>query len=348
MASSELLEEIVSLIKKKGPITFREFMELCLYHPRYGYYSGKRVGKEGDFYTSVSLGPLFGRVLAKQIKEMLDHLGSRRVVEVGAGWGDLARDIVSVLDGVEYVAVERMEENKVEGCIRWLTSLKDLEPFEGVIISNELFDALPVHVVEVRGGEIQEVFVDWDGGFKEVLGKPSSPDLEEYFRELGVELPEGFRTEVNLDAIGLLKAMSEKLLKGYVITIDYGYPSQELYRGYRSRGTLLCYYRHRAFDNPYVNIGEQDMTTHVNFSALMLWGERFGLKTLLFTDQLHFLLSLGIVEEAKTLQERLKAKSLIMPGGMGEIFKVLIQGKDVIPRNLLGSKFLPSWGISLV
>jgi len=352
---------IAARILKEGPITFREFMEIALYHPQVGYYAtaSHRIGKEGDFFTSSSLGPLFGRVLARQLVQMLEILGRGVLVEMGAGQGYLARDILEELErqGVKatYIIVEKSEAmRETQGellasfSVEWVEGLEELEPVEGVFFSNELVDAFPVHMVEMTEEGLKEVLVDWRAGeFQEVLAPPTTPRLKEYFRELGVNLPPGFRTEVNLDAMDWLKQVASKLKRGFLITIDYGYPSQELYQDYRRRGTLMAYYRHQAEENPYVRVGEQDLTAHVNFSALAHWGRKGGLEVLGFLPQSHFLLGLGILDllsqDEEGEKERLVAKALLLPGGMGETFKVLIQGKRVSPcPPLLGLSMAPS------
>ncbi len=350
---------IAARILREGPITFRDFMEMALYHPQVGYYatSGGRIGKKGDFFTSSSLGPLFGRVLARQLMEMVDILGGGVLVEMGAGQGHLARDVLeeTARQGrrVSYVVVEKspaMRELQgviLEGfSVEWVESLEELKPLDGVFFSNELVDAFPVHMVEMTEDGLMEVLVDWRaGGFREVLAPPTTPRLEEYFQELGVELPPGFRTEVNLDALDWLSLVASRLKRGFLITIDYGFPSQELYQDYRRRGTLMAYYRHGTCEDPYVRVGEQDLTAHVNFSALAHWGEKEGFKVLGFLPQAHFLLGLGILdllsEEEGREGERLAAKALLLPGGMGETFKVLIQAKGVEPSGLLGLSMAP-------
>ncbi len=350
---------IVARILREGPITFRDFMDMALYHPQVGYYvtTSHRIGRRGDYFTSSSLGPLFGRVLARQLSQMLEILGGGALVEMGGGQGHLARDILEELagQGVEarYIIVEKSPAmRKVQGeylasfhHVEWLEDLEDLEPLEGVFFSNELVDAFPVHMVEMTEDGLMEVLVDWRAGeFREVLAPPTAPRLEEYFMELGVELPPGFRTEVNLEALDWLTIVASRLRRGFLITIDYGYPSLELYQDYRSKGTLMAYYRHQAEESPYVRVGEQDLTSHVNFSALAHWGEKWGLKVLGFLPQGHFLLGLGILDQLSQEEEgeveRLAAKALLLPGGMGDTFKVLIQGKGVSPCPSL-------WGLSM-
>jgi len=355
---------IAARILRDGPITFREFMEMALYHPQVGYYatSGERIGRKGDYFTSSSLGPLFGRALARQFVEMLDILGGGVLVEMGAGQGHLARDVLEELarqgKEVRYIIVERSPAMRAVqgrnlggfcGSVEWVEDLGCLDSLEGVFFSNELVDAFPVHMVEMTQDGLREVLVDWRAGeFLEVLAPPTTPRLEEYFRELGVKLPPGFRTEVNLDALDWLAGVASRLSKGFVITIDYGFPSHELYQDYRRRGTLLAYYRHQVCEDIYARVGEQDLTAHVNFSALAHWGKKEGLEVLGFLPQAHFLLGLGILdflsEDEGGQLERLAAKALLLPGGMGETFKVLIQAKGVRPSGLLGLSMAPERG----
>jgi len=352
---------IAATILHKGPITFRDFMELALYHPQVGYYAtGKgSMGKEGDYYTSSSLGPLFGRVLAHQLVQMLGVLGGGVLVEMGGGLGHLAKDVLEELKGLDrdvpYFIVEKslafrdVQRERLQGFhVKWVDSLEDLDPLEGAFFSNELVDAFPVHMVEMTEEGLKEVLVDWRAGkFREILAPPTTPKLKEYFRELGVELPPGFRTEVNLDALGWLQVLSSRLNRGFVITIDYGYPNCELYQDYRKRGTLMAYYRHQTEEDPYIRVGEQDLTSHVNFSALAHWGRKWGLDATGFTDQTHFLLGLGILDllseggGAPEFKGRLAAKALLLPGGMGDIFKVLIQHKGLEPLPLKGLEGAP-------
>ncbi len=338
---------IAEEIRKRGAIPFRDFMEIALYHEQYGYYCSarERIGRSGDYYTASNLSPFFGAMLAKQFEEMRYLLNTRdfTLVEAGAGTGLLAKDVLSSLrGGVRYFAVERspaMRRRLAELGVEVVSSLRELGRIEGCIFSNELVDAFPVHLVEVRDGKLQEVYVTLEEGrFREVLF-PAGRELRNYFRKLGVELPEGFRTEVNLDAVRWLGEVSRVLERGFLLTIDYGYPSDELYAYYRSAGTLMCYYRHRAHDDPYVNVGEQDITSHVNFSALAHFGESFKIRVAGFTDLAGFLLSLGLEQEMLRIKKEkgeeaylrtlLPLKRLIMPGSMGEVFKVLVQYKGI-------------------
>ncbi len=338
----ELEEIIVEEIKSKGPITFRRFMELALYHPEYGYYSrGPSIGKNGDFFTSSSVGDIFGRTLAHAFKEMLDVVGTTDLVEMGAGTGDLAADILGEFADrgwpVRYTIVEksglfRERERSRLGTfdVRVVESVRDLSPLCGVFFSNELVDAFPVHMVRKEGGKLWEVYVDYRDGFVEVLGEPSDPRIEEFFAIQGVELDEGFTTEVNLDMLSWLEDVAGVLERGFLVTIDYGYNSLEYYSPVRSRGTLMCYYRHTASENPYERVGEQDITSHVNFSVLARYGERLGFRVVGFTNQANFLIDAGILNLARDEKDLMRIKTLLMPGsGMGDRFRVLVQAKGL-------------------
>lgn len=361
-------------IDESGGLSFAAFMEQCLYHPQYGYYmtDRQRIGKAGDFFTSSSVHALFGGLIARQLVQMDELLAEEtfQVVEQGAGEGHLALDVLDALAAsapqlyqrLSYTIVERGPESRQRQAetlaqhaarVSWCDEQEwTLE--HGCFLSNELVDAFPVHVLEKHDGQLREVVVvnQPDGGFTEELRDLSTPELAEYFEWLGATPLEGNRAEANLVAPGWMREVGERVQKGFVLTIDYGYPTGELYAPYRRTGTLMCYHRHQADDNPYDQVGEKDLTAHVDFSALQKAGEEAGLKTLWFGEQYRFLMSLGFVEElmaleAKTSDEqearvlRLTLKNLIMPEqGMGETFKVLVQGKNVGEPALLCARTL--------
>lgn len=366
--SLELEEEIRRRIRAEGPITFAEFMEMALYHPGLGYYTrpGRGFGREGDFYTSVHVHPIFGAMLALQLREMWYALGRPRpfiLVECGAGEGFLAKDILEAtwrrwpefFTALRYGIVERspyltsVQKERLAGSGRpaWFESLSEAaawagEPLTGCLLANELIDAFPVHRVRLVGGRMREIYVALDGErFVEVLGELSGPELAAYFD--GLSLEEGQEAEANLEALRWLEEVAQNLARGFTLILDYGYRAEELYGPRFPRGTLMCYRKHQAGEDPYRFLGEQDLTAHVNFSALIERGRELGLKTLGFTTQMEFLLSLGILEEAARWDEgsarltaQMAAKRLIMPGGMGEIFKVLIQYKGPGQPRLKG------------
>lgn len=378
------LEHIIRRrIEETGGIPFAEYMGLCLYHEEHGYYMAPRtrIGKMGDFFTSSSVHSLFGRLVARQLGQMWTLMGggSFTIAEQGAGEGHLCLDILDAVrvenpdfyGALEYRLVELSPDNRRRqrellaghlDRIAWC-SLEDLSGMEGCFLSNELVDAFPVHLVEKRDGELREVFVVIrDGELAEELRFPSTEEIDLHFRELGVGPAEGNRAEVNLEARRWIKRVGGLLRRGFVITIDYGYPAEELYAPFRRQGTLMCYHRHTSSDNPYRNLGCQDITAHVDFSVLRICGEKAGLAPLYFGEQYRFLMGLGFVEGLIELQARetdenraralrLTLKNLILPdGGMGEIFKVLVQGKEVGTPELMCARrvrdiHLPEAGI---
>lgn len=359
-------------------------MELALYHPQYGYYAGRhvRIGAAGDFATSISLGSDFGEMLGRQLVQMWQVLQQPipfTIVEMGAGQGLLALDILEYLRQqvpelasiVDYVLIERTSARIAEQKhrlhpliasgfqIRW-QSLSDIasESIVGCCLSNELVDALPVHRVTVQAGQLRELYVSIDaaGRLVEVVGDLSTPELAHYFDRLGLNLldgryPEGYTTEVNLAAIAWLAEVARILRSGYVLTIDYGYPSERYYAPGRFEGTLQCYYRHAHHSDPYLNLGEQDMTAHVDFTTLQVVGEELGLTTIGLTKQALFLMALGLGDrlaalsqsqatDGPTIQAMLQRRealhALISPMGLGN-FGVLMQSKHIEnPAPLIG------------
>lgn len=348
--------------KAEGGVSFADFMAQALYHPEHGYYMAARdrIGKSGDFFTSSSVNALFGRLVARQLIQMNELLGgeSFQVVEQGAGEGHLAQDILDALreeapelyTNIKYILVEVSNDNRQRQAqhladhadkVTWCGD-DDWIITSGCFLSNELVDAFPVHLVEKHAGEIQEVFVaSREESFVEDLRKPEETKLDEYFAWLGSAPIEGNRAEANLAAPEWMRHVGERIEQGFAITIDYGYPTEELYAPYRRTGTLMCYHRHKADDNPYDRVGEKDITAHVDFTALQKAGAEVGLETLWFGEQYRFLLALGFFEELVKMEAaatdekearalRLTLKNLIMPdAGMGETFKVLVQGKNV-------------------
>lgn len=364
-----LSEIIQKTIEKQGPISFRDFMEMALYYPELGYYTsaGNKIGKKGDFYTSPYLTNAFGHVIATQLEEMWQLTGKNdfTIVEYGAGLGSLCIDILSQLKAnrkfykkLKYCIIEKSEAMRAKEqhaitnlhlCekVSWYNSIKEIPSFTGCVVANEVVDNFSVHKVVMVKDELMEVFVGYNNGFVDVL-KPAQTVLNDYFRNLEVHLPVGFCTEVNLEAIDWIKNISASLTKGFVLTIDYGYPSAELYQSNRRSGTIACYNRHTVNDLPYMNIGQQDITTHVNFSALNLWGARSGLINCGFTNQSQFLLSLGLteylrkIEETETNHFEAGKKSSLLHNlliSMGRRMKVLVQQKGLRHPFLSGLKF---------
>ena len=368
------LNQIVATrIAEQGRITFADFMAACLYEPGLGYYTspGRKVGAEGDFYTSITVHAAFGRVIAREIAQMWRSMGSPAVftlVECGAGNGRLACDIMDFLAAREpemykslcllliekEPSLESAQREMLKAHINRLTWLSPEEfasggfTFSGCLYSNELIDALPTHRVVMTAEGLREIYVTVkNGDFAEEAGEPSTPEIAAYLKRIAVELHPGQQAEVNLNAPQWLSSSSRALKRGFILTIDYGYTAPELYTPRRKLGTVLCYYRHQIEENPYLRLGLQDITTHIDFTTLMKCGEQLGLQNDWFGEQYRFLLSAGIVEEieeierstvsdAEKLRLRLTLKKLILPdSGMGETFKVLIQSRGVNAPQLL-------------
>jgi len=368
---NSLEQKIIERIRREGPITFETFMEMALYEPGLGYYASHKamIGKEGDFYTSPHLHPAFGAMMGIQIEEMWQLMVSTRsrlpeedgfhIVEIGAGEGYLCKDILDYLtkrdcfDSIIYVIVERnpsmrhKQERLLEGFLHkvmWCGSLQEVGKVKGCILSNELLDAFPVHIIEMEE-EAKEIYVSVDGDrLVETEGDVSTRAIADYLNEFSIELTQGYRTEINLRIKEWLRSVDEILSEGFILTIDYGYPAREYYSEERNRGTLLCYHGHQVVENPFRNIGEQDITAHVNFSSVKKWGEALGLKTLGFCHQGAFLISLGILEMVKDQYENspdypfevAKIKGLILPGTMGESHKIIVQYKGGKSPELKG------------
>jgi SAM-dependent MidA family methyltransferase len=379
----ELVAAIASEIRSSGPIPFVRFMELALYHPRFGYYmrppeSGtERIGWSGDFYTSSDVHPILGQGLAKQA-EQLDRLLGRpdpfTVVEMGPGKGLLAKHFLAARQPgsgsfgrrLRYVLIERspaMRElqgaNLLHGLcepgrITWVESLDDLaaRSVVGLLFSNELPDAFPVHRIQIEQGQTQEVYVDYDGvRFVERLGPLSSPELHDHLTRLNLSLPNGYRTEVNLEALRWMRQIARSINRGLSITIDYGHSAQDLYGPDRAKGTLLCYYSQMTSEDPYIRVGQQDLTSHVDFSSLAAVGEDHGLHVTGFTNQMSFLMGLdaeGMIAHMDMEGPEFRAAiHLLRPEGMGRTFKVLVQHKGIPHPELDGLKFKPFFGEAL-
>jgi len=375
--NKELIKIILDRLYWQGKISFAEFMEMVLYHPQQGYYHSPRekIGAGGDYYTSPNLHPIFGRLIARQLYQMweaLDHPYPFTIVEMGAGKGLLCADILScgrknwpgfykaVVYHLAEVSKAFIAEQKsllaefaAEGKIEWISPdlfLQGQKPFTGCLLSNELIDSFPVHLVCQQRGEIREVFVTHDGkSFLEILDEPSTPLLREYFPAYGSPLQDGQRAEVNLNALQWLEGVSRALKQGFVLTIDYGFEAQELYHPSRRDGTLLCYFRHTVAADPFQRLGYQDITAHVNFSALIRKGETVGLRKIGFTEQFKFLAALGLLQDLEELEKnasqlspvdflknKLAMKNFLVPGGMGTLFKVLVQSKGLGDIKLKG------------
>ncbi|MTW21879.1 class I SAM-dependent methyltransferase [Allochromatium palmeri] len=357
--SRRLEDRIRAEIRARGSVLpFDRFMELALYAPGLGYYvaGAPKFGPGGDFVTAPELSPLFGRCLAVQCAEVLERLDGGEILEFGAGSGALAVQILLELEALERLpkryrilepspdlqerqraAIQTAAPHLLARC-DWLTTLP--ECFAGVVIANEVLDAMPVHRFRIgTDGEILEIGVtEADGRLVEVAVPPISPGLIETVSTLqaaGLADAPGYESEINLRLAPWLAALSSTLERGLALLIDYGYPRAEYYQPERHMGTLRCHHRHQAHSDPYVQLGLQDITAHVDFTAVAEASVAAGFEPAGFTTQAHFLIGCGIdrlmqaVAPEAALDQALGAKQLLLPTAMGERFKVLGLAKGV-------------------
>lgn len=347
-------------------------MQYALYDSERGYYAraAQRSGRAGDFFTSVDVGPIFGQLLELQLEEMFRLLGSLAdgpagpaltrfdLVEAGAGNGRLAADIVGAardrhptfyqslhLHLVEASAAARGAQRELLGadCERLVWSSDELpESFEGALVANELLDAMPVHQVVMRADGLREVFVTAHGLAD---GEPSTPRLEQYLRALGIELEPGWRVEINLNAVDWIRQAARRLRRGFILLIDYGHEAHELYSVTHAGGTLTTFSDHRSSGAEAAaplwlrNPGEQDITSHVDFTSVRAAAEAEGMTTVAFLDQTYFLLGLLQSHPQFPVNHPRALQTLLMPGGLGSTMKVLILGKGVGRPDLAGCSF---------
>ncbi len=375
---TELADLIRERIRRNGPVTFRWFMEQALYHPEWGYYSrpNQKIGREGDFYTSVSVGPVWGRIMASQFLAAWKIMGRPHafaIVEQGAHDGRFAYDVLSWLsrnspelfEELVYVIVEPNKNFEAEQRVlltqnfkektKWLKGLMDLDTsaFLGVIFCNELLDAFPVHRVVFQRGKWWELFVDISGPedqFHLSLGDLSIDSLRRQLEIIGPR-EENQMAEVNLKAINWASDVSSALRAGLVLAVDYGMSRTELYSSARPHGTFRCYHKHRLVDDPFAAIGATDMTCHVDFTSVAESGERGGLQVIGFLDQHHFLVGASqtyfspLIEGSGKMSPDLQAElrqlqALMHPSTMGMAFHFLAMVKHVPElKNLPGLSF---------
>lgn len=363
-------QTLIALLRERvreiGPITFAAFMDTALYHDRHGYYRqpDRKPGRGGDFITSPELHPFFGLTIARQVADFWDQLGQpeRLVVrEHGASSGGLAYDIMvglgekapDVLDALDYrlvdvnthrldEAIAAMADAGMAGHVR-VEHPDSVTPESGIVLANEVADALPVHRLVMRGGELRELWVGLDdsGNFIDVEGELSPAVIEagitEYLAESGVDIgtmPDGSELDVSPAAADWISGVAQNLTSGFAIVIDYGYDAQTLYRAHRLEGTVRGYHQHTVTDDPYVRIGEQDLTAHVDFTWLSRAARDAGMREIGLTTQGEFLTHLGMGEWLLEMQEdpsgdlaeyyRAQAAvfRLIDPAGLGR-FRVL-------------------------
>lgn len=377
--SQKLIQLIVDdIAAADGRISFARYMELALFAPGLGYYSAgaSKFGEQGDFVTAPEISPLFSRALAQQVAEVLAGIegGARsgkgsgevsdevsdEVLEIGAGSGTMAAEMLAELDALNvlphrYAILElsadlqaRQRQTIRERVphlldrVQWLTAMPE-SGFRGVVVANELLDALPVHCFTTSNEGLRERCVGFDGQrFHWVVAEGDTAhalakQLPEHLSEIISALPAGYESEINLAAAAWVNSIADCLETGVVLLIDYGYASHEYYRPQRNRGTLMCHYRHRAHDDPFVYPGLQDITAHVDFTAIAEAAVSAGLDVRGYNTQGFFLLGCGLAdlaqqhEELDEQQQILQAqqmRTLTLPTEMGERFKVIALSRD--------------------
>lgn len=360
--SQQLVQLIQNEIEEAGGwIDFARYMHLVLYSPRLGYYSGgtRKFGSAGDFVTAPEISSLFGQTLARQAMQILQQTQGN-ILELGAGSGKLCAQLLLELQQLQalpqqYLILEvsahlreaqrqtfhHMLPPELNSRVQWLDELPTT--FKGLVLANEVLDALPVHIIKTGEHEMQELGVTCNDGTFGWQARPiSSGELQEKAAQLN--LPAGYQTEFNLAAQGLIASLSDMLQQGVILLIDYGFPRHEYYHAQRSAGTLMCHYRHYAHSDPFLHPGLQDITAHVEFTAVAEAGVANGLNLLGFCSQAQFLINCGITELLQRYSPTemmtyaavaAQAQKLLSPAEMGELFKVIALGREY-PNPLIG------------
>jgi SAM-dependent MidA family methyltransferase len=348
-----IIEKIKQAPTKK--INYAEFIELALYHPTMGYYMQNQVkiGKNGDFITSSNISNIFGSIFSKWfLKQVKENNIVPSVCEIGAGNGRFAKAFLDswikntdipltyyIVEASPYHRQLQQEILPIGKNVFQVEHLMQLKPFDGLIISNELFDALPVHVIEKQNGQLYEVMVGWDEErFIEHSDPIINPAIRTYIDEQNITLVENQRIEIPLQMESMLKTISTSTGKGLIVTIDYGYTTDEWKNPARKSGSLRGYHKHQMISNVLLHPGEMDITHHIHFDALINMGEKLGLDFILKNRQDEFLVAAGLLKELednydpnpfseKSKQNR-AIRSLVMPG-MSSFFHVVIQQKGL-------------------
>jgi SAM-dependent MidA family methyltransferase len=365
--SERLVQRIGEAVEAAGGwISFERFMEMALYEPGLGYYSAgaTKLGSEGDFVTAPEISPLFSRCLANQCVQVLDAVSRGHVLELGAGSGVMAADVLSELDRQQkaparYLILEvsadlrerqrALLQQRVPHLmdrIEWLDRLP--EEFRGVLIANEVLDALPVQRFRIRGLQVNQLGVTSQFGRLDWSEVHADAALEAVVREiefnLGEPFADGYTSEINLRLQPWIAGIAASMREGAAFFIDYGLPRRQYYAASRSQGTMLCHFRHRFHDDPLINVGVQDIGAWVDFTAVAEAAVASGMSVAGYTTQAHFLIGCGIEEFlapkdddelASRLQMARQAMLLTLPGEMGERFKVigLSKGLDLPLRG---------------
>jgi SAM-dependent MidA family methyltransferase len=358
--SRQLEDRIASLIREQGPIPFSRFMEMALYEPGLGYYSAglRKFGEGGDFVTAPELGNVFARCLAGQIAQLAEQLDDPVILEVGAGTGQLASDLLTELRGTappsRYLILERSADlrRQQQDLLRaahpaWLHRIEWIDeppadPWQGVLVANEVIDALPVERFCIASGRVQQIQVSIEEGAL-AWHRSAAPDsldtaVKHALGDRFGQLPEGYHSEISLMMEAWLEGLCAGMQRGCALFVDYGYPRREYYSTERSMGSLICHYRHRVHDDPFVFPGLQDISAFVDFTALAEAADHCGLDCSGYTSQAMFLLGCGLEQVLAGLEqipdrERMalaaESRRLTLPGEMGEKFQVMALSRGI-------------------
>lgn len=328
-------------------ISFAEFMQLALYHPTEGYYSQHvAIGKQGDFVTAPELSPLFAYGLAKQFCEIKQKINSpTSIIEFGAGNGTLAKQMLTHLNELDelpeyYHIIEVSGHLKaiqqqtiatldpaLQQRVRWHSTLPT-EKINGMVIANEVLDAMPIHLINYQGNAWTEKKISFENNQFTWRSAPLSVELENYithkFSDIDLSnLEQPYTTEVNLNYTPWIDSMSHLLNEGLCLLIDYGFSREEYYSSHRNKGTLMCHYQQKTHPDPFINIGKQDITAHVDFTTVAEAAVDLGFHVDGYSEQGHFLLSLDVLEKVETFEDKQAIKLLTLPHEMGALFKVI-------------------------
>lgn len=348
-------QQLTRIIAKQCPMSFMEYMQAALYEPGYGYYSSGKIkfGAAGDYITAPMISPLFSQCIAKQIAQVLKKTGGS-VLELGAGTGVMALEILRELTQLQqrpaqYLILElsadlrqRQQQLLQEQLpdyfsqIVWLEQLP--ENFQGVIVANEVMDAMPVARFHYDG-QLHEYQVAWKQQQFVWQTRPASNNLAQAFAELAITIPTNYSSEINVLLQPWLASLAACLQSGLILLIDYGFVGREYYHPERSQGTLMCHYHHRAHSDPLILTGLQDITAHVDFTAVATAAMQHQLTIAGFTTQAYFLIATGLLEKMQTnavdaashYQLANAVKLLTLPSEMGELFKVMALTKGDLP-----------------
>ncbi|QCU90823.1 class I SAM-dependent methyltransferase [Thiomicrorhabdus sediminis] len=363
-AHSQLLtDKIVKYLNRHKQLSFAQFMEMALYTPQLGYYAGglPKIGQQGDFITAPEISPMFSRCLARQASQILEQLETPNIIEFGAGQGTMAKDILLELKALQqplerYYIVElsadlrqRQQENLKQHLtedwfdkVVWLDNLPS-KPITAVILANEVLDAMPFERLRIESDRALQGYVGWDENnqklvwdYQPITEKNLQRFANQLIKHIGEPSELGYETEINLNIGPWLQSLSDIIAQGAVILIDYGYSRDEYYQPARVMGTLRCHYQHRAHQDPFFYPGLQDITAHVDFTAVAESAYDSGFKVAGYTTQAHFLMASGLLDMAHdqdddiTLQLKTaqQIKTLTLPDEMGETFKVIALTKN--------------------